>query len=145
MRNLLFTAVLVLPLAACQTTSFQKPIQGQDYGSEPSYSESDLKTVMGEDLRDPDSAKYKFLSPEKAYCNNGILSGGKIVWTGWVVPVEQNAKNSYGAYVGYQKYYARFENGVLLDISDATNPNVHTWYFSPKLGTGCSLLVSVVI
>ena len=141
MSRLVLGSVIALTLSACATSSsFKKPPLDQNYGEAPNYSEDSMKPEMKANLKDPDSAKYRFSPAVKAYCNNGILSGGDVVWTGWVVPVEQNAKNSYGAYVGYKKYYARFNGDSVMEVSAATNRNTLVWDFTPKLGTGCLLL-----
>lgn len=140
MRKTLIISAATLAISGCvSSSSFQAPSPNHNYGAAPIYSEPEVKSVMEVNLKDPDSAKYRFGSPVKAHCNNGILSGGNVVWAGWVVPVQQNAKNSYGAYVGYEGYYARFEGDNLLEVSKATNPNTLIWNFTPKLGIGCLL------
>lgn len=138
MQKLLISASLGLMLSACQTTAFETPVADFDYGEPPEYSETELKDVVGGILKDEESARYRFGEMQKAYCNTGVLSGGKVVWSGWVLPLQVNARNSYGGYNGYTSYYARYDDGALLDVSPKHDHSA--WDFVPKLGTGCSLV-----
>ncbi len=132
------SALLVLSLSACQTVQFEQPNADTNFGAKPDYSESELKLIMGAELKDEESARYRFGEVQKAYCNNGLLGGGKLVWSGWVLPVELNGKNSYGAYTGYTQHYARYENGKLLDVS--SKDSLGSWDFTPVMGIGCNLI-----
>lgn len=125
-----------LLLSGCQSSgAFQRPEPGYDYGAPPTIDEEAIKEYIGASLKDEESARYKFDAPLKTYCNNGILNGGKVVWSGWSMPFSVNAKNSYGAYVGYKPYIARYQGDALLDVS--TPDGVGTFDYSPKLGMGC--------
>jgi|GEM_PF-1879585 len=130
------TALSVLLLSACQTVQFEQPNVETKFGNKPDYSESELKRVMGATLKDEESARYRFGELQKAYCNNGLLGGGKLVWSGWVLPVELNGKNSYGAYTGYTQHYARYEDNKLIDISP--KDSLGSWDFTPTIGVGCT-------
>lgn len=39
------------------------------------------------------------------------------MYYGWAIPVRVNAKNSYGAYVGYQDYMFMYLNNNLIDAT----------------------------
>lgn len=132
----LCTLSLATLLTACASTSFETPPQSIDYGDAPQINEADIKAYMAQDLKDSESARYQFGDPVKSYCNSGALSGGKVVWKGWVVPFQLNAKNSYGGYVGFKPYYARYDVNTLMDISPAHHM---TWDYVPELGTGCKI------
>lgn len=56
-----------------------------------------VKSVASRDLKDPDSAKFRAVSINR--------SGGAFVVCG-----ELNAKNSYGGYVGYERFAASAES-----------------------------------
>lgn len=123
-------------LSGCQSTgAFQTPELGHDYGAPPVVNELVIKQYIGSSLKDEETARYQFNLPVRTYCNSGILNGGKVIWTGWSVPFSVNAKNSYGAYVGYKPYIARYQGDALLDISGPDG--VGTFDYSPKLGMGC--------
>lgn len=130
------SALLVLSLSACQTVPLQRPASDFDFGEPPNYSETELKNFVGVGLKDEESARFRFREPQKAYCNTGALSGGKLVWTGWVIPFELNARNSYGAYTGYTLQYARYEGIKILDVSD--KDTIGPRAFTPQMGVGCS-------
>ncbi len=132
-------AICALLFAGCQTSAnFQTPVDYHDYGPQPQIQASELESYIGTSLKDEKSARYKFGDPARAYCNHGLLSGGKVVWTGWVVPFQVNAKNSFGGYVGFENRYARYSNGELLDVAKPSS--VGPFDFSPKLGTGCKIV-----
>ena len=73
-------------------------------------------------LKDSGSAVYKFGEPEKGYLTKPPIQGGGLDLAGYTVPVEINAKNSYGGYAGFESYkfllrdnevvrYATYESG----------------------------------
>ena len=140
MKNILsiITFVASTALLSSCATSFEKPSEDLDYGLSPKAKTDTIKEYFSVVLKDPDSANYKFGSPVKAYCNKGLAFGGKLAWTGWVLPFSINAKNSYGGYTGFKGYYARLDNnGQPIDISEDM-PNI--WDFVPVVGVGCQLV-----
>jgi len=66
------------------------------YPPKPTDYKQQVKTYMHVTLKDPDSAQYQNWLLAKAYleCNPPIY--------GWLVTVEVNAKNSFGAFSGYE-------------------------------------------
>ena len=103
MRILLpILGLATLTLGACATTdtSQSEAAVTYDYGIAPIVNKADIKAYMSDQLKDSESARYRFDEPQKTVCNKGALSGGKVAWNGWVVPFTVNAKNSYGGYVG---------------------------------------------
>lgn len=95
-------------LMSCQSSAtFQSPLNTHDYGPAPIIDEAEVKLSVGQSLKDEESARYKLGEPQKAYCNSGLLSGGKVIWTGWALQFQVNAKNSYGAYTGFENMFAR--------------------------------------
>jgi hypothetical protein len=58
---------------------------------------------MGEKLKDPYTAMYRFGTPYKGRFSSGILGGNK-KYFGWIVPTWINAKNGFGGYTGEQPY-----------------------------------------
>lgn len=102
--------VFVFLLAGC---AFQKPPPYADYGQRVTPDQYEqIPYYMASRLKDPDSAKYRYLhAPIKAYVNDGLIRGGEVVFVGWLVPFEVNAKNSYGGYTGWEPYTAYYQYG----------------------------------
>lgn len=126
-----------LALSACATTSSSISPTSLEYGAKPSVDEQSIESYMAGLLKDAESARYSFDEPVKAYCQGGALSGGKVLWSGWVIPFKVNAKNSYGGYVGFKPYVARYNDDGLMDVSE---PYHVTWDFVPTVGTGCKFV-----
>ena len=89
-----------------------------DFGPQPTNPQEQVIRYFEYYLKDPDSAKYQFRELTKGYIKDGLIMGGKIHY-GWIQVVDVNAKNSFGAYTGYQRKYIFFENGRIH--SDATD------------------------
>lgn len=109
-------------LTAC--TTLQRPTAEMGYGEPPNktHAVKQIREYFNSRLKDPYSAKYAIGPFQRAYANNGILRGGEVVWMGYAVHVQVNAKNSYGAYVGAADYIAYFEqNGKLRNILSGTS------------------------
>lgn len=97
--------LLLISLGGC----FAKPSPGTDYGPEPVNYEDQVKAFFESRLKDPYSAHYRFGGRAvKGYCNQGLAYGGNIAWFGWAVPVQINAKNSFGAYTGFSTHWVFF-------------------------------------
>jgi hypothetical protein len=64
-----------------------------------------LKAAFENRLKDPESARYEFSEPVRAYCRQGFM-GKKPPRYGWAMNFTVNAKNSYGGYTGPQPYTA---------------------------------------
>ena len=105
-RRLMVLASVLL-LGAC-AGSFERLPPGTSLGDPPAGYEETIKRHFENTLKDPESARYKFGKPIKAYANNGIVYGGNIAWWGYMVDVEVNAKNSFGGYVGFKPYMVFF-------------------------------------
>ncbi|MDD3774362.1 MAG: hypothetical protein PHV08_00205 [Sulfurovaceae bacterium] len=106
--NVLLSGCGALPAPKIQDYTFSKPPIVSDY-------EEAIKIETGKELKDPDSAKYNFGTPFKGYWRSA--SDNKIIWTGWIIPFEVNAKNSYGGYVGYTPYRAAIIDNNKVEVS----------------------------
>lgn len=100
------TVTLMLFIAALGgcASAFDKPSPNADFGAAPVRYEQSIPEALSLALKDPDSAKYKFLPPVKGYQNNGLVYGGRVTWMGYMVLALVNAKNSMGGYTGYESY-----------------------------------------
>lgn len=116
-------------LATCLLLSgcFAKPDPGANYGELPADYQQQAQTYFADVLKDPDSARYKFGTPRRAYGNNGLVYGGKIAFVGWAVPVYINAKNSFGGYTGYEPYLVIFVDGHVFTHVEGENPPLVTF------------------
>lgn len=99
-----------------------------DFGPRPVAYEEAIKTHMERSLKDPDSARYRFGQPRKGYANKGMAFGGQVIFVGYIVPVQINAKNSFGGYTGFKPFQAMVyggTRGVLGLFDGASHPLVH--------------------
>lgn len=105
MRSFSAAAVLclVVALGGC-ASAFDKPAPNAYYGEPPALYEQSIPEALSLALKDPDSARYKFLPAVKGYQNNGLVYGGRVTWTGYMVVALVNAKNSMGGYTGFEAY-----------------------------------------
>jgi hypothetical protein len=101
-----FGALTALVLTACVTASKEEHVAAE-FGTLPASHEGDIKNFMSRRLKDPHSAVYTFHPARKGIGQDGLLRGAKRYY-GYIVPVDINAKNSYGGYAGTQKFYFFF-------------------------------------
>lgn len=104
--------LILLTLLILSGCAFQKPAPDTYYGFPPTDMTESIPEAMAYHLKDPNSAQYRYSGVAvKGYMNDGLAHGGKVGFTGWMVPFEVNAKNSYGGYTGYEPYIAFYETG----------------------------------
>lgn len=122
MKKYLLILGLFLSLVGCagtnKTTSTtyytltQEEINNSYIEKLPDNYKSLIKEQFRKILKDPDSAKYVFYHPVRAYS----ASTKKVFF---LVKVEVNAKNSYGGYAGYSSYFfARDNKAGVMNITD---------------------------
>lgn len=116
MGRVLFLLFAMLLLSGCMTTPSTTQLSNANYGQLPSNYKENIQNAIIGGLKDPDSAKFKFGEPRKAYLQGGLPDDFKMYY-GWAVPVSVNAKNSYGGYVGYKTMYYMYSNGQLFDAT----------------------------
>lgn len=95
-------------------------IASADYGAPvtSASAEEQARLWMAQTLRDPDSARYRFARPARAWW---ILDTDEAPVYGWGVAFMLNAKNGYGGYTGEVAHVAVFCDGKLWSVlpSDA--------------------------
>jgi len=116
LHTILILFILMLSTSCATTVVSQKEIDMADFGLPPVNYEYDIKNLMSNLLKDPNSAIYEFGDPRKGYIKDGWAAGGKVRY-GYIVPVSVNAKNSYGGYAGKKLYYYLFSEGLIYDIT----------------------------
>lgn len=128
MRRFVFIAALaVAALTAGCAGAFKQPNYAPaDWGPEPTGYEDAIKTGFEGVLKDAESARYKFGKPVRAYKHLPILKGAGIEWVGYLVPVQVNSKNGFGAYAGFTDYQVLLNHrgGVYSIISGSSHPLV---------------------
>jgi|JI102314A1RNA_FD_contig_21_16290514_length_532_multi_3_in_0_out_0_1 hypothetical protein len=124
---IVISAILLSTVLSGCASNLARPTAAADYGKPPENYEAIVKTHFEAQLKDPESARYKFSNPVKAYGNEGIAYGGGIRWMGYLVKVEVNAKNSFGGYVGYKPYLILFSgNSIYKEVSGDSHPLIHS-------------------
>ena len=115
MNPFLKVILLLSTVVGSSCTSMPSPEQASqaDYGSYPSNYESIVKIYYNVTLKDPDSAKFGSISTPIQYYLGNRFSGAKY---GYLVCSSVNAKNSYGAYVGYKTTALLIRNGEMIKI-----------------------------
>lgn len=97
-------------------TPTQDEINKADFGSKPVGYENNIKDLVSLQLKDPSSAQYKFYEPQKGYFQDGMAQNFEIHY-GWIIPIQYNAKNSYGGYVGFKPLYYFISKERIYDIT----------------------------
>jgi len=103
-------------LVGCQTVSPQE-ITALDPGLKPDQqaAETNVRGYLTTALKDYDTARINFHPVRKGWQKDGSLRGGKL-HAGWMLVVDVNAKNSYGGYTGFKRYWFFFEGGSMYHI-----------------------------
>ncbi|WP_454690214.1 hypothetical protein [Achromobacter aloeverae] len=102
--------VAVLFLTGCVSPPSASDVANADYGPWPADYEQVIKSYLGDTLKDPASAQYRSFSyPLKYYI--GTRFGAARY--GFLSCVTYNAKNSYGAYTGFQTDGFLIRNGIV--------------------------------
>ncbi len=69
-----------------------------------------IQDYLENSLKDPSAAKYKDMEIKKYY----IISNHKLTF-GYLVSVQINGKNSYGAYTGYKSHFFKIKNNQIIE------------------------------
>lgn len=113
--------IILFCLAGCGGPSMTRAeFDAADFGDKLylSRAEKIVKNYFGNALKDPDSAHYKNLSVHKTYEN---INSQRVF--GYVICVSINSRNSFGGYVGYQRYGLFTRDERLLDVQSDSKEN----------------------
>lgn len=113
LKKTLIIFALSLFTIGCAMRPTEKEIATADYGSYPNDYEQIIRIHTENFLKDPESARYKFLNTPKPGWNS---IGGKRF--GYVICANINAKNSFGGYVGNRMSYFMIRNGRIIYTSN---------------------------
>lgn len=102
-----------------------------DWGTPPpSDHEQKTKAFFENVLKDPYSAQYKFAAPIRAAIPQSGMSTNPVLV--WGVDVAINAKNSYGAYVGFKEYQVAWKNEEIVGYWNLDNLG---WIYAKDLSS----------
>ncbi|PHM22240.1 hypothetical protein [Xenorhabdus ehlersii] len=107
-------------ITGCVTPMTKQEIASAKYDKLPANYQEVLKDIIAYTLKDPSSAKYKFHDARLAYtpASRNVA---------YVVPVEINAKNSYGGYTGYKTRYYVYIDGKYKDVTTGVQYTAVKW------------------
>ena len=106
----LIALTIVLLLMGCSYGPSTKEMAAASYGERPVNYGKTIKEYMEVHLKDPESAQFKVSEPATGWWQDTVF--GKKHY-GWRILVLVNAKNSFGAFTGFQPYYFCYEDGKL--------------------------------
>ena len=107
-------------LTGCATLSGRDDLPPQaDIGQYPNDYEQIIKNYEQSELKDPDSARYKFLnSPKIGWTQAGLVNEK---YYGYVVCVYINARNSFGGYAGNHLYSFVLKNNSVINWQSSSD------------------------
>jgi hypothetical protein len=109
-------AASVLPLAGCvPTPPTAQEVAAVGYGKLPNDWQAAVKAWFFNYLKDPLSAQYQLEPPSPGYVHTAPVEGMKLL-VGYEVLAQVNAKNSLGAYTGFQPYLFLFRDNRILYV-----------------------------
>jgi hypothetical protein len=116
-KLVLLLALLTTALAGCARPSAEE-LASLDYGDIPLDYEAIARSYFAATLKDPYSVVYENFSAPHEYWVSMV---GKGVIYGYLTCVTYNAKNSYGAYVGYTRDALIIRNGTVVQYVKKAN------------------------
>ena len=102
--------LLVLLLAGCNS---QEPGANAQYGSVPANYKSVVVRRLAFEQRAPQGAEFRFEEPVKVWRNDPAISGGRVNFTGYVIPFEVN-----GGGTGFKPWMCLWRDGELRECAD---------------------------
>nr|DAO57697.1 MAG TPA: protein of unknown function (DUF4969) [Caudoviricetes sp.] len=124
MRKLILKLAMVLMccvMLGCAKPPSSEEMASWDYGPYPENYEQIVKNYMAQSLFDPYSAQFIFDgSPSQRYLAKPF--GGETLY-GWGGTVSVNAKNRFGAYVGYHTFAYIIKYGSVICLEENFRSN----------------------
>jgi len=115
----LWGGVALAILGGCAVYPTAEEQAAADYGPEPDWytCRAAIRILIQGVLKDPGSAEFRWYGFERAWWGSRGLFGPGITY-GWRMAVDVNAKNSFGAYTGYETWWFYFRDGKIADITE---------------------------
>jgi outer membrane murein-binding lipoprotein Lpp len=119
-------------VSGCATTA---PRQlASDFGLAPQHYEPQVIAYFRGQLKDPDSAKYKFGDPYRAFTYKHVFYG-PVSWSGYALDVEVNAKNGFGGYTGFTEYTVLLDGNTVKSALEGPRNDYIIRTLEPVRGT----------
>ena len=95
----------------------QTELAKADYGTPISQEDAQRQALefLRHVLKDPDSAKTDWSPISPGWTREAPIDGGGLTF-GYLLKANINAKNTYGAYIGYTPYKFLFVNGIIASV-----------------------------
>lgn len=107
--KLIIMTFLSIIIAGCTGNVTKEQLDSADYGTPPTHYKESIESYLESTLKDPQSKIVKYIDmPKKGHW---YYSGNRF---GYYVCANINAKNSYGGYTGFSKYFFAFQNDQLV-------------------------------
>ena len=127
--------ITLLSLAGCSALSNKwttEVIEHKERGSVPENYKQSINAYLEDVLKDPFSKKLKDMTEPKEgfHATSEVIKSPTLINVngtirevrthGWLVSVDVNAKNSYGAYGGWTKYQFTFRGEEIIAVEDGS-------------------------
>lgn len=105
-------------LVACAAAPTNEQRANANFGTPMSQGDCErlIKSAIELTLKDPSSAQYRAISQCRRAIDLIIVRGGNEYVAAYRIDVQVNARNSFGAYVGFTPYAAVMRNGEILQL-----------------------------
>jgi hypothetical protein len=122
--------LLILFVAmSCTTRPTQTQLKNADYGKVKRDYKQEIQNLLTMHWKDPDSVKYKWIGEPIKWYNGGAF--GTSLNYGWGICMYANAKNGFGAYNGFKKFFIMYRDGRLLDLRKDSSGSICKGYKVP--------------
>lgn len=114
---ILLASTLLFFISGCSMAPSAQEYASADYGQPITQEEAQEQAArfMHGQLKDPESARYECAPIQTGWSKDGLVYGGQTHF-GYALLCAVNAKNSYGAYAGAERYQFLFHNGSLVTV-----------------------------
>ena len=112
MKKRIIISLICLVFSSCAVIPTQEEMSKAYYGPYPTNYKFLIKDYMELILFDNQSAVYRFGIPYKGYAQGWM--GHPEAEFGWVIETLINAKNRFGGYVGFNKFYFVIRDGQII-------------------------------
>jgi hypothetical protein len=111
-------SVAIFSLTGCMQDYYRpdtSQLADSDYGSPIAQADAEAAATsfLSTRLKDADSAKFMCQPVEQGVERDALIYGGN-TWAGYVLHCGVNAKNSFGAYTGFEPFTFVFHDGSLV-------------------------------
>lgn len=120
MKSLLLVFLSVFVLSGCVAPMTASEVSAATYDPLPDDYQAQIKNLILDSLKDPDSANFKFSPPKKGYTESTRHFA-------YIVPVSVNAKNSYGGYTGFKTFYYAYYANSFKDVTTGVKLDAVKW------------------